>query len=76
LFSSPREKTLKSGKDMVRTTLRMTFRMTKGKTEKRKVMIRMTFRMTKHDVKILFIVRKWDKKIRKNGKISAFSRVK
>lgn len=54
----------------------MTFRMTKGKTEKRKVMIRMTFRMTKHDVKILFIVRKWDKKIRKNGKISAFSRVK
>lgn len=67
---------MKSGKNVVRTTLRRTFRRTKGKTEKRKVIIRRTFRRTKHDVKILFIVRKWDKKIRKNGKFSAFSRVK
>ena len=67
---------LKSIKMMVRTTLRRTLRRTKGKTEKRKVMIRRTFRRTKHDIKILFIVWKWDKKIRKNSKIYAFSCVK
>lgn len=54
----------------------MTLRMTKRKTEKRKVMIRMTFRMTKHDVKLLLITRKWDGKQRKNAKIMPFVGVK
>lgn len=59
---------LKSGKMMVRGSLRGSFRGSLKCKEKRKVIIRGSFRGSKNNVKILFKVWKRDKKIRKFGK--------